>query len=94
MLRTTIAVALALGLFGCISHKAPGTKPADMSATEHRDECKKHEELAASYDQRAKELDGGKGTYTAQYTADHERNVAKQHGEAAKTVDPEVNDCP
>lgn len=94
MLRTVIAMALSVWLLACISHDAPGTKPAEMSAAEHLAECRRHESLAEAYDQRARELRGGKGTYTAQYTADHERRVAKQHGDAARTVDPSMNACP
>lgn len=88
-----ILFAAALGLGACMKTKAPGTNPSDMTAQQHRDECMKHKQIAAAYEKREKELHGGKGTYTAQYTKEEHEDVAKQHEDAAKAVDPNVEKC-
>jgi hypothetical protein len=64
-----------------------------MTASQHRQACLDHKKEAGTSAQRAKDLDGGKGTYTAETEADRHADVAKQHGDAAKTVDPQVKDC-
>lgn len=93
MIRNT-SIALLIALGACVSYDAPGTRPADMSAQAHVQECRNHERLAQAQNKRAKELDGAKGTYTAQQASLHERDVAKQHEQAAKAVDPNAPDCP
>lgn len=89
-----LSMVLFIGLGACVSHDAPGTRPADMSARAHVQECRNHEQTAQAQDKRAKELDGARGTYTAEYAGVHEREVAKRHGQAAKAVDPGAPDCP
>ncbi len=91
MNRLFIALSLTLGLVACTKTKAPGTNPNDMTASDHRKACLEHKRQAAASEQKAKDLNGGKGTYTAETEADEHADVAKQHGDAAKTVDPNEN---
>ena len=94
MIMTRLALILfsaALGLGACMRTKAPGTNPSDMTAEQHRDECVKHKQIAAAYEKREKELPRSKGIYTAQ--KEEHQDVAKQHADAAKAVDPSVEKC-
>ena len=91
--RFFIALSFALGLGACATARAPGTSPGDMTAAQHRQACLDHNKQSGASAQRAKDLDGGKGTYTAETDADRHASVAKQHGDAAKAVDPQVADC-
>lgn len=85
-------VSMILATSACTKTKAPGTNPSDMTAEQHRDACIEHKKMAARDEQHAKDLDGGKGTYTAQVAAADHNDVANQHGDAAKQVDPNT-DC-
>jgi hypothetical protein len=88
-----IALSFALGLGACATTKAPGTSPGDMTAAQHHQACLDHKKQSEASAQQATNLNGGKGTYTAATEADRHADVAKQHGDAAKAVDPQVNDC-
>ncbi len=88
-----LVVSAALGLGACATTKAAGTNPNDMTAAEHRDACLKHKQTAANYDQQAKDLGPGKARYIAKQERDEHADVAKQHGDASKVVDPRVDDC-
>lgn len=76
-------LGLTLAVGACAT---TGTKPADMTAAQHREQCAKHRKVAADYDQRAK-LDGGKEATIDQRQASEHAVVARQHGEAAQKVD-------
>lgn len=89
-----ISIVFSLGLGACVSHDAPGTRPADMSAQGHVQACQNKEKLAQAQEQRAQEVDRARDTRTPQYGGVHEREIAKQHGRAAKAVDPNAPDCP
>lgn len=94
MNRVILAALLsALTLAACAKTKAPGTNPSDMTAAQHQEACAKHKKMAEAEADRAKEADGGKGTYTAEQRSDEHADVAKQHEDAAKQVDPKVDDC-
>jgi len=92
-LALALALASAVSLAACTKTNAPGTNPKDMTAEGHRDACEKHKSEAAAYDRRARNLNGGRGSYTAATESAEHADVARQHGEAAAQVDPNVNDC-
>lgn len=69
-----------VSLTACTKTKAPGTTPSDMTAAQHREECKKHKATAAAYEKQEKE----KFTHTAHYAKEEHQDAAKQHADAAK----------
>lgn len=87
---STVVLSFALAMGACAKTKASGTAPSDMTAEQHRQACLDHKGSAAAYDRRAKDLDGGKGTNSANVAAAEQTDVANQHGAAAKQVDPSV----
>jgi len=89
-MKSLIIVAI-FGLGACATGRAPGTNPGDMSAASHRQEAAHERQVADAYRQRAHDLNGGKGTYTAEVTADEQESIAKQHEEAARQVDQNMN---
>lgn len=91
-MKTFILIAM-LTFVGCAKTKAPGTNPSDMTAEQHRTACENHKKEAAAHDERAKQLAGGKGTYTQQTAAAEHADIARQHGEAATAVDPRLDEC-
>lgn len=86
-----LSIVLCLGLGACVSTPAPGTRPADMTALAHVQACRNHE-------QRAKALEAAERFNSSEGYNDnastHEYDVAKQHGRAAKALDPNAPDCP
>ena len=86
-----LSLCLGLGLGACISTAAPGARPGDMTALAHLQACRSHE-------QRAKELEYAERFQTNEGYSDsesrYEYDVAKQHGTAAKIVDPNSPACP
>lgn len=93
MIRT-LSIVLFLGLGSCTAAQAPGTRPADMTAQAHTQECKNHKQLADAQDQYIRDIDRSRGTYTPPYAGEREREIARQHGQAAKAVDPNAPECP
>jgi len=89
-----VSIILALGVSACSVEQAPGTRPTDMSARAHIEECKKHLAIAEDQDQRARYMYRVRGVVTAAHAGEREREIAKQHGQAARTLDPEVPACP
>ena len=92
-----LALVLSLGLGACIFNPARGTKPADMTAQAHLQECRSHEQRAQAAEKRVTETpagDGYDGTFRDQYVAGVERDAAARHGAAAKAVDPNAGRCP
>ena len=89
-----LSIVVFLGLGACVSREAPGTRPADMSALGHVQECRNHQQLAQAEDKRVQERDKARGTYTPPYAGEREREVARQHEQAAKAVDPGAPACP
>ena len=96
MRTLSLIVSLGLGTGACVSQPAPGTRPSDMTAQAHVQECRKHAQIADAQDQRYRDVDRARGTVTVitPTVGAPERNVAKQHGQAAKAVDPNAPDCP
>lgn len=92
MLRS-LSIVLFMGLGACVSSPAPGTRPADMSAQAHLQECWKHEQRAKEL-QRTEARDTSEGSTEWRYTSTAERDVARQHGRAARAVDPNASGCP
>jgi hypothetical protein len=86
-----LCLGLGLGLGACISTAAPGTRPGDMTLAEHLQACRSHE-------QRAKELEIEERFRTNEGYSDsesrYEYDVARQHGKAAKILDPSSPACP
>lgn len=84
-------IVLCLPSGACVSTAAPGTRPRDMTALEHVQACRSHE-------QHAKELEVAERFNTNEGYTDsesrYEYDVAAQHGRAAKAVDPNAPDCP
>ena len=84
-------IVLSFSFGACISKAAPGTRPGDMTALEHLQACRSHQ-------QHAKELEVAELHSTSEDYSDsesrYEYDVAKQHGRAAKAVDPHAPDCP
>lgn len=93
MIRS-ISIVLFLGVGACTAQQAPGTRPADMTAQAHVQECRNHARIAQAQDQRIKDLDRSRGTYTPTYAGEREREVARQHEQAAKAIDPNAPECP
>lgn len=91
MLRP-ISILLFLG--ACTVDQAPGTRPADMSAQAHVEECRKHLAIAQDQEQRARYMARVRGVVTAAHAGDREREIAKQHGQAARARDPSAPTCP
>lgn len=92
MIRSLCFVLVfGLGAAACISTAAPGTRPGDMTASEHLQACRSHEH-------RAKELEVAERFQTnegySESESSNEHDVARQHGKAAKIVDPHSPDCP
>ena len=97
LIRTlSLIVSLGLGTGACVSQPAPGTRPSDMTAQAHVQECRKHTQIADAQDQRSRDGDRARGIVTAvpPTVGTPERHVATQHGQAAKAVDPNAPDCP
>lgn len=86
-----LSIILSLALGSCVSTPAPGTRPADMTALGHVQACQSHKQRAEDIDaaERFNASEGSTGTEGV-----HEYDVAKQHGRAAKAVDPKAPDCP
>jgi hypothetical protein len=93
MIRS-ISIILSLGVGACTVEQAPGTRPTDMSVQAHVDECKKHLAIAQEQAQRARYMARVRGTISAAYAGEREREIAKQHGQAAKALDPMAPACP
>jgi hypothetical protein len=93
MIRS-VSIVLFLAIGACTVEQAPGTRPTDMSAQAHVDECKKHLAIAQEQEQRARYMAHVRGYVTAAHAGDHEREIARQHGQAAKAVDPTRPACP
>ena len=89
-----IGIILSLGFGACAVEQAPGTRPIDMSAQAHVDECKKHLAIAQEQYQRARYMARVRGYVTAAHAGDREQEIARQHGEAAKALDPTASSCP
>ena len=92
-----IALVVSLGLGACISNPARGSRPADMSAQAHLQECRDLEQRAKEADKRAEETppgEGNDGGYRERFVARIDRDAAAQHGAAAKAVDPNAPRCP
>ena len=95
MIRTiAFIVSLGLSTGACVSRPAPGTRPSDMTAQAHVQECRKHAKIAQAQDQRATYAKSVWGHVGASNTGESERDIARQHEQAAKTVDPNAPDCP
>lgn len=85
------SIILSLGLGACVSTPAPGTRPADMTAQAHFQACRSHEQRAEALE-TAEQFNMSEGYNDNAST--YERDVAKQHGRAAKAVDPNAPACP
>ena len=83
-----IWIALSLSVGACTAEQAPGTRPIDMSAQAHLEECKKHLAIAQEQYQRARYMARVRGYITAAHAGDREQEIAKQHGQAATALDP------
>jgi hypothetical protein len=93
MIRS-ISIVLSLAVGACTVEQAPGTRPADMSIQAHVDECKKHLAIAQEQAQRAQYMVRVRGTLTAANAGEREREIARQHGQAARALDPDAPACP
>jgi hypothetical protein len=93
MIRNTWII-LSLGVGACAVDQAPGTRPIDMSAQAHVDECKRHLAIAQEQYQRARYMARVRGYITAAHAGDREQEIARQHGQAAKALDPTASSCP
>ena len=89
-----IWMTLSLGFGACTTDQAPGTRPRDMSAQAHVQECKKHLAIAQEQYQRARYMARVRGYVTAAHAGDREQEIATQHGQAAKSLDPTAPSCP
>jgi hypothetical protein len=89
-----ISIILSLGVGACTVEQAPGTRPADMTVQAHLDECKKHLAIAQEQHQRAEYMVKVRGTLTLAYVGEREREIARQHGQAARALDPSAPACP
>jgi hypothetical protein len=89
-----ISIALSLGVSACTVEPAPGTRPTDMSARAHVEECRKHLANAEEQHQRAGYMARVRGVVSAAHAGDREREIARQHGQAARAVDPTAPACP
>lgn len=89
-----IWITLSLGVGACTADQAPGTRPIDMSAQAHVQECKKHLAIAQDQYQRARYMAQVRGYITAAHAGDREQEIARQHGQAAKALDPTASSCP
>src|ERR1051325_10963600 len=87
MIRS-ISIILSLGVNASTADQAPGTRPTDMSAQAHVAECKKHLAIAQEQYQRARYMAQVRGYITAAHAGDREQEIARQHGEQAKPLDP------
>lgn len=98
MLRSASIVVflgiLSLGVAACIAEQALGTRPTDMSAQAHADECRKHLAIAQDREQRAWYMAHVRGYVSAAHVGDSDREIARQHGQAAKSLDPALPACP
>ena len=94
-MKKTITAILLSVLFavGCTKSKAPGTKPSDMTAEQHRQACVDQKRKGDANQKRADALNGGKGTYTAETAAENHNDIAMQHENAGKQLDPTLGDC-
>jgi len=93
MIRTT-SIALSLAVGACAVEQAPGTRPTDMSAQAHVEECKRHLAIAQEQHQRATYMARVRGVITAAYAGEREREIAREHGQAARDLDPAAPACP
>jgi hypothetical protein len=89
-----IWITLLLGAGACTAEQAPGTRPIDMSAQAHAEECKRHLAIAQEQYQRARYMARVRGYVTAAHAGDREQEIAEQHGQAAKALDPTASPCP
>lgn len=92
-----IALVFSLGLGACIFNPARGSRPADMTAQGHVQECRDLEQHAKEADKRADETppgEGNDGGFRERYVAQIDRDAATQHGAAARAVDPHAPRCP
>lgn len=88
-----LSIVLFMALGACVSSPAPRTRPLDMSAQAHLQECWKHQQRAEEL-QRIEARETTEGNTEWQYTSTAERDVAGQHGRAARSVDPNAPRCP
>lgn len=88
-----LSIILFMGLGACVSRPAPGTRPADMTAQAHLTECRNHQQRAEEL-RRAEARDTTEGSTEWQYTSMAERDIAVQHGRAARAIDPTGPRCP
>jgi hypothetical protein len=93
MIRS-ISIVLFVGIGACGVDRAPGTRPADMSAQAHLDECKRHLAIAQDQEQRNRYMAQVRGYVSAAHAGGREREIARQHGEAARELDPHAPVCP
>lgn len=89
-----ISIVLSLGVAACTVEQAPGARPSDMTAQAHIDECRKHLAIAQDQAQRARYMAQVRGVISAKYAGEREREIARQHGQAARALDPEAPACP
>jgi hypothetical protein len=89
-----VRIVLLLGIGACAAEQAPGTRPMDMSAQAHVDECKRHVVIAQQQDQGARYMAHVRGYISAAHAGDREREIARQHGQAARALDPDLPACP
>jgi len=90
-LHISIVVSMSAA---CTVAQAPGTRPTDMSAEAHVEECRKHLAIAEDQAQRARYMAQVRGVITAAHASDREREIARQHGQAAQALDPKAPACP
>jgi hypothetical protein len=90
----SVSIVLFLGAGACTAAQAPGTRPTDMSAQAHVDECKRHLAIAQGQYQSAWYMAHVRGYISAAHAGDHEREIARQHGQAARDLDPALPACP
>ena len=93
MIRS-ISIALSLAVAACAAEQAPGTRPTDMSAQAHVEACRKHLAIAQEQHQRAAYMARVRGVVSAAYAGEREREIARQHGQAARALDPDASACP
>jgi len=89
-----VRFVLVLGVAACTAEQAPGTRPHDMSAQAHVDECRRHLAIAQQQDQGARYMAHVRGYIAAAHAGDREREIAREHGQAAEALDPKLPACP
>lgn len=84
-MKTLLITTLLLG--ACATGKTAETDASAMSVAQNRQTCLEHMHLAEAYHQRAEHLNGGKGTYTAQVSAEQQEELARPHCAAVQHAD-------